>query len=83
MPAKDCYGCTGSVAYALCDENGSIQCSCACDLPTGYSLIDGGDDADLCDAGPGEGGTEEAGAEAGKEAGTDAHPMGDAGKDGD
>jgi hypothetical protein len=49
IPGNGCYGCTGSVAYALCDDNGSIQCSCACDLPAGYTLIDGSTNG--CEAG--------------------------------
>jgi hypothetical protein len=49
MPASACFGCTGDKAYAVCDDHQLLTCACACDLPKGYTLIDGGDDAaNLC-----------------------------------
>jgi hypothetical protein len=51
MPGSACFGCTGKVAYALCDDTGSFECSCACELPSGYNVLDGGTAALLCDAG--------------------------------
>lgn len=52
MPGSACFGCTGSTAYALC-QNESLQCACACTLPTGYTLVGGEDGAatTMCDAG--------------------------------
>jgi hypothetical protein len=50
MPGGACYGCTGDKAYALCDDHNVLTCACACDLPEGYTVIDGGDDASLCGA---------------------------------
>jgi hypothetical protein len=41
MSAGDCpKDCTGSTAYALCE--GVCYSDCACDLPEGFTLVDGG-----------------------------------------
>jgi hypothetical protein len=41
VPAGDCpKGCTASIAYILCD--GVCYSDCACTLPVGYSIVDGG-----------------------------------------
>jgi hypothetical protein len=41
-PVVDCLaqGCSGSSAYAVCD--GEYFTSCACSIPNGYALFDGG-----------------------------------------
>jgi hypothetical protein len=51
MPGSSCFGCTGKTAYALCDDTGGFQCNCACDLPPGYAVTDGGSESLQCDAG--------------------------------
>jgi hypothetical protein len=41
IPAADCpKDCKGSTAYVLCE--GVCYSECACDLPRGFSLADGG-----------------------------------------
>ncbi len=41
MPAGDCSkDCKGSTSYALCE--GVCYSDCACDLPRGFTLVDGG-----------------------------------------
>lgn len=41
VPAGDCpKDCKGSTAYVLCE--GVCYSACACDLPRGFSLADGG-----------------------------------------
>jgi hypothetical protein len=38
--ASECGSCSGKLAYLLC--NGLFFSSCSCDLPPGYTLVDGG-----------------------------------------
>jgi hypothetical protein len=40
VPASECGSCDGRYAYLLCD--GLFYSVCSCDLPPGYSLVDGG-----------------------------------------
>lgn len=48
VPGRECYGCTGKIAFALC-VGGGFSCACRCDLPPGYALL-GPTDSEDCGA---------------------------------
>jgi hypothetical protein len=58
IPGDRCYGCAGKVAFSLC-VGGAFTCTCTCDFPLGYRLLDPDAGAMGCgatetDAGPGD-----------------------------
>jgi hypothetical protein len=45
ISGPDCYGCTGTVAYAICTGS-AFSCECMCDKPEGYAILPPGTSMD-------------------------------------
>jgi hypothetical protein len=69
VPAKDCsaFACNGQVAYVLCQDD--CYSACACDLPAGFTLVDGGGPLPPGDGGSADGDADASETEAGPETG--------------
>jgi hypothetical protein len=74
IPTRDCLDCTGAQAFAIC-VNGGFNCTCACEVPAGYSVLAPGAAQDCgpppIEAGPGDGPEETSASETGTDAPAD------------